>query len=69
MGTRDSLHQTAETVTGLRAKLDFMQGYFCPEAGFRPMLLARSPELDAELTNAYEEIVSLDAKIEEYCST
>jgi hypothetical protein len=39
------------------------------DSGKRPPLPARWPEVDGELTAAYEEIVSLDAKIEEYCTT
>jgi hypothetical protein len=37
--------------------------------GARPPLPARWPEVDGELTGAYEQIVSLDAKISEFCDT
>jgi hypothetical protein len=37
--------------------------------GARPPLPARWPEVDGELTGAYEQIVSLDAKIEEFFAT
>jgi hypothetical protein len=39
------------------------------DSGARPPLPARWPELDGELTNAYEEIVSLDVKISVFCDT
>jgi hypothetical protein len=37
--------------------------------GARPPLPARWPEVDGELTDAYEQIVSLDAKISVFCDT
>jgi hypothetical protein len=39
------------------------------DTGERPALPARWPEVDGELTDAYEQIVSLDAKISEFFDT
>jgi hypothetical protein len=39
------------------------------DSGARPPLPARWPEVDGELTDAYEQIVSLDAKIREFFDT